>query len=257
MKNTLLLLFFLGSFCYGQQFAPPYGTPLNRSHNLSQGLVGCWLLNEGGGAIIRNSTGYGQIEGSLIANPIFKPSPLGLSLSLNGSTQYGSIADNDLFSPATQINMTISCWVMLPSITSPTHVCFVGKGESGNYEWAVEWANTTGFLFITWRSSGIETVDKFGIFPVANQWYHLCMVITNGSSSPPVTACYVNGILSPTSSGSGGAMSNGTSAVNIGRRPDNSFYLNGSVADVVMLNKAITVTEVWQLYANSYSMFQK
>ena len=31
---------------------PPLGSQLNYSHPLSQGLVGCWLMNEGGGKIL-------------------------------------------------------------------------------------------------------------------------------------------------------------------------------------------------------------
>lgn len=30
-------------------YKPPYGVKLNRQHPLAQGLVGCWLMNEGGG----------------------------------------------------------------------------------------------------------------------------------------------------------------------------------------------------------------
>jgi hypothetical protein len=33
---------------------PPLGSQINQGHPLSQGLVGCWLMNEGGGEYIRN-----------------------------------------------------------------------------------------------------------------------------------------------------------------------------------------------------------
>ena len=37
---------------------PPLGSVLNPDHPLSQGLVGCWLLNEGGGEKVYNLTHY-------------------------------------------------------------------------------------------------------------------------------------------------------------------------------------------------------
>lgn len=37
------------------QVKPPLGSQLNFSHPLSQGLVGCWLMNEGGGNLVNDS----------------------------------------------------------------------------------------------------------------------------------------------------------------------------------------------------------
>ena len=42
------------------QSKPLFGTPLNRAHPLAQGLVGCWLLNEGSGLTAYDSSGKGN-----------------------------------------------------------------------------------------------------------------------------------------------------------------------------------------------------
>jgi len=39
---------------------PRLGTPLNHSHPLAGGLVGCWVMNEGSGTLVKDSSGHGN-----------------------------------------------------------------------------------------------------------------------------------------------------------------------------------------------------
>ena len=69
---------------------PPVGAQLNLSHPFSRGLLGSWLLNEGSGKAVHDSSGQGN-EGTLInmADPPaasgWCAGPFGNSLLFNGS----------------------------------------------------------------------------------------------------------------------------------------------------------------------------
>ncbi len=63
---------------------PPLGTPINWGHPLAQGLVGCWLMNEGGGLYAFDSSGRNN-KGALTNLPLWYPGKSGTALSFDGS----------------------------------------------------------------------------------------------------------------------------------------------------------------------------
>ena len=51
---------------------PPLGSQINWGHSLSQGLVGCWILNEGGGKLSKNIAPTPNTNLALTTNIYFK-----------------------------------------------------------------------------------------------------------------------------------------------------------------------------------------
>ena len=52
---------------YNPLLKPPLGTPLDKSHRLARGLVGCWLMNENGGTTVfdlSGNVGTGTFQGT-------------------------------------------------------------------------------------------------------------------------------------------------------------------------------------------------
>src|SRR5574343_1224684 len=79
---------------------PPFGTPLNRSHPLAQGLVGAWLFNEGGGNKVTDATIYNpwlHTRNNDILSCSWNTGPNGRNILFNGTT-----------SPASYIKLGIS-----------------------------------------------------------------------------------------------------------------------------------------------------
>ena len=69
-----------------RQWKPPFGTPINRAHPLSQGIVGAWLLQEGGGLAAYSSTGRHDM--TLQEGPPWGRGQFGGVVNMDGSLDY-------------------------------------------------------------------------------------------------------------------------------------------------------------------------
>ena len=58
---------------------PVLGTRLDSRHPLSQGLVGCWLFNEGAGTSVADLSGNNKY-GTLIGTAGWRPTEKGMAL---------------------------------------------------------------------------------------------------------------------------------------------------------------------------------
>ena len=76
---------------------PPVGSTLNWGHPLSKGLVGCWMMNEGGGNLVNDiaSKYNGTNSGAVWSNQ-----QKGKALKFNGTS------DNILIGDKSKLNLT-------------------------------------------------------------------------------------------------------------------------------------------------------
>lgn len=218
-----------------------------------RGLVGYWPLDESGGSVARDLTG--QRHGTYTVAPQFlKESPVrrGHSAGFTG-TQYVTVADADALTPGTTGQMSWSLWTK-PNDTVQNHL--IAKGTGSNYEWGILrgvlplFTNGTGFVAQMWQANGnsyaaVQTGS--GSVPTG-QWCHLCVTLTQGTA----LRIYLNGVQVGLSTSFSGSMANGSSAVNIGRRPDNVRFYNGNLGDVAIWNRALTAGEAMSLYAEAF-----
>ena len=238
---------------------PLLGMPLNHSHPLSQGFVGCWLLNEGGGQIAVNSKGSALLNGGLTSGTTFKATQNGIGCNFTGSS-YITIPDSDMWSPSASPNQqwTVSAWVRFDVVSGS--IAVVSKGAASNYEWYIGFETTAGrqLEFLAWNAAGITaTRASSNITPVVGRWYHLVATMKNTTSTPPTSSIYVNGLFKATDSLTvANTMANGTATLRFGNRADAVNFLTGCVNNVMIWQRALSATEVWQLYTNPYYMFQ-
>lgn len=215
-----------------------------------RGLVGYWRLNESSGSTARDLTG--QRHGTYTVAPNYlKESPVkgGNSAGFTG-TQYVTIADADALSPGTTGQMSWSLWTK-PNDTVQNHL--IAKGTGSNYEWGILrgvlplFTNGTGFVAQMWQSGGTSyaVVQTGSGTAPTGQWCHLVVTLVQASA----LRIYMNGVQVALSTSFTGSQANGTSAVNIGRRPDNVRFYNGNIGDVAIWNRALTAGEAMTLYA--------
>ena len=82
------------------RYKPPPGSRVDKQIQLAQGLVGCWLFNEGAGRVANDISGYGN-HGTLagMVNPPTATSGWGGGgLQFDGSDDYVNIADTPTLS---------------------------------------------------------------------------------------------------------------------------------------------------------------
>lgn len=224
---------------------PPLGAQINCAHPLARGLVGFWLFNEGGGDKAYDLSGYGN-HGTLTnmafpptVNSGWIPAKFGTGLSFDGTDDYVSITDNSSLDISDEI--TLEVWVYLTSY--PTNdTAFVGKYR--NYGMGIK--GTTHVL------SYHEVGNTVGLSVVPlNQWNHLVVTAKNIGDE---VKFYMNGELNRERTDWTVNLTTNNNSLGIGY--DETFtYLNGLIDQVRIYNRALSATEIRELYTNPFGMF--
>lgn len=230
---------------------PTRGILLNRTHPLARGLVGAWLLNEGGGNKICNFSGN-QGTGAFYGDTKWAAGKFGSCLSFDGS-------DYVLFPSIVNLSYasgTITWWMYsnLSYDDSSIHAWWgqLNNGSAPEFT-AQKFLNNN--IYVGFSSSGHE--DRV-IIPASSSnypqktWGFYTFTWVNGGLS----SLYRNGVLLGSNGGN-------TTAVNINQafrlggadfNPDQFF--NGLIDDVMIFNRALTASEVAWLYREPFCMFQ-
>lgn len=231
---------------------PELGTPLNRSHQLTKGLVGFWLLNEGGGTHSQDSTRIQRIDGT-VSGAAWVKSHRGNSVLFSGSTH--SVMVPDFY--AGSLARTYSFWIMMTSLPSAgLLVAAIGKRYSASGEMAI-YINDTGkarFLLYGTAGPGTQLFDFTATTGMATGvWTHIAFTY-DGST----VRAYFNGSADGTSNVVLGANTiiNGPDNYYFGQEGDNTRPLAGALMDIKIYERALSGTEVRQLYNYPYQMFK-
>ena len=165
----------------------------------------------------------------------------GGALALNGTNAYASVPDSPTLKGMGQLS--VACWVRLNSLPPSGGYVFplakdlsyrIAVGSSGSAHFAVATSNNA------WYSSG--TMVGFGTLS-PNNWYHL--VATYDGTR---IRTYLNGALVASGSPISGTIKDTTANLTLGT--SNGGYLNGSLDEVTIFNKALSDQEVLTLYNN-------
>jgi hypothetical protein len=221
-------------------------TATKSTNSLNQGLVGYWTMDNrdidwtsATAGTIRDRSGNGN-TGTLNGMGKATSSVAGKVGQAVGFRGNSSIDVGD-YSWGNGENFSISEWTY--TSTSTTMVVF-GKG-AWEYDILQNYGGNLGaYTFIYYNSSGSETINVSGFGGKLNQWNHFSLTF-DGS----VAKMYVNGILGETKPKGIGTWQNRTNAATIGQGYiNNGFPFIGKIDDVRVYNRALSATEVKQLY---------
>lgn len=223
----------------------PYrGLIIDKTHQLSKGLVGYWLLNENSGNSFKDYSGY-QNDGTFINNPSWIPT----GINLTGYTDY------------------LRCNVRnIPSGTSPRSVVIWFTPQSnGGVLFAINTTNNYKFLvlclnyFGQWYlfSDNINTDNNVTIsgseVPVTNRLSCLVFVLSDSTHAQ----YYLNGshvkdivFQIPINTGT-------PTYITLGDRLDlTGQNFTGYIHSVSFYNRALSSQEVYPLFHSPYEIFQ-
>ena len=219
---------------------PLPGARLNMAHPLTQGLVGCWLLNENGGVRAMDLSPYGN-HGLLTS---FATPP---KRSFNGLLFDG--VDDYVLCTTTEADLatfTAEAWFN-PSTTVVAQYNLIGHGSSPTDNGWNFAQNGTG-LRITF--AGVGNYDSTADILSVGKWYQGLMTLLGTTAT-----FYLNGQL--INSAATGALAVATHKYALGATPGGATLFGGFIALARVYNRVLNATEIKQLYQDPYGMILK
>ncbi len=215
--------------------------------DIKTGLIGHWGFDEGTGTVTYDESGNGN-NGTLVGGPTWQSTSTckeSYCLGFNGSSTY-VVNNNGGFLPAGASARTITFWSYpLPSGSYPIVIAYgcssegYGCSDSGQGKYiAVEVGTSWGFRV------DAETCGIVGpSLPASQQAWHFFSVVFNGDNT---VTFYIDGMNKSTV----------TAPCTINTVNGNGFsigagrwgYYNGLLDDIRVYNRALTASEIDQLY---------
>ena len=199
------------------------------------------LSYPGSGATWTDLSGNGN-NCTLVNSPTFD-SANGGSIVFNGSTQYGSVANNTLLNSSTQ---TISVWYNTTNNVLGRSAILVGKTDASNSLNGYNLFGTGGAQI----KNASSTTNVTGGTITNSTWFNVTMTFTSGASA----LFYVNGTLAATTSIISFTIS--TQPMRIAISQD-SFWtaFAGKIAKIDIYNTVLSATDILQNYNSIKSRF--
>ena len=222
---------------------PAYGTVIvDPFHPLSQGLIGYWLMNEGGGNIAYDISRHGN-HGTLTNGPTWGGSKFGGGLGFDGSDDYADCGNDASLNPA-------------GAVTVGARVCSSTSTDNRKIVDKSSWVDKDGYVLYMengiWRGIVFNGGDAFfvdGSSITTNNWYYL--TLTYDPTTKDVKL-YENADLKDTNTLTGERTNTGLN-LKIGIEATGSDYtFNGTIDEVRIYNRALAAWEVKQLYRNPF-----
>jgi hypothetical protein len=210
------------------------------------GLTGYWKLNNDGLANEAvDSSGFGN-DGTLVNSPTWNPNgKVDGSLSFNGVNDYVSTGVT-MSNFITAGESTISVWIKPMGFPkTQSSVYDLPAVLSDTYAWIGIHRGITGGLDRIWVYNYDTNIDSIGVSYAVNTWINIVLVHSGGN-----LYAYKDGnpVGAPIASGNTGDLSEslliGKTYTNI----LNNSYFNGEIDDIRVYNRALSATDVQDLY---------
>ncbi|MBU6490980.1 hypothetical protein KGQ25_02400, partial [Patescibacteria group bacterium] len=245
---SVLLLSVLAAFSPFLPVHPALASTISSSLSMppnNLGLVGWWTFD--GANMVSNvadSSGQGN-NGNLVGytSTTTLPGPVGQALSFNGSSQYVNVPTSS--SLAITGDMTVVAWVYLNSYANYNGIVSkTGSGANQNEPapFDVYTNQSTGYVSF-YRGNGTTPGFVVSTSPVPLGKWQQIAITQQGTT----VTHYLNGVPNGTGTLSASIADAGQPML-IGYRTDNATKMNGKMDDVRIYNRALSASEIIQMY---------
>jgi hypothetical protein len=221
----------------------------------SNGLAGWWKLDDASSGTAQtsaaDSSGNGNTGTTQNAPTWTSGGKVGNALILNGTTQWVNVPD--VASLRLAGSWTVSGWTKLAALpASAAKGKIIDRDDSSgytNYGLAID--NASGCAGLGWRvafnDTGGATYQTCYVTTVnTGTWYHVTGVWDSSTSN---LLLYLNGVLVATQNYAGHVPTSSSGTVlALGQQGPGLQYLNGTVDEVRLYSRALSASEVWDLY---------
>jgi hypothetical protein len=237
---------------------------------LAKRPVAYWRLGERTGPTASDATGNGH-AGTYRGNPALgEPGAIANdpdgAVRLGGHHDYVEISDSVHFSqPASGRGLTVEVWMrpdvlVFPGQTAQTYVHWLGKGDTGDFEWGFRFysqdsaSRPNRISAYIWNASGGEGAGAyFQDRLVAGRWIHVVAGFDPGDGSDPNAgvSIYRDGVLRGNPRRTRGARyasynivpAHGAAPLRLGTRDLDSFF-TGALDDVAVYPRVLSAAEI-------------
>jgi len=249
----LVFILFCPSFCYAERNKPPLGSQINWSHPLSKGLVGCWLMNEGGGNKIND---IARKNNGTNSGGTWNTTTKGKVLYFNGSSYVNCGSSGSINSISTAISLV--AWIKTSSSTNSIQIIsHDGVASIPVRCWDLD-IYVSKLQANFWDSTGNRSYTDSLTTVNDNVWHFI--VATCDAKGDRKARVYIDGKLDNTGT-QGNFYDLNTSLtrmVYIGARDyTTACYFTGYISDVCVYNRALSPQEIQQLYIDPYCFIKK
>jgi hypothetical protein len=207
------------------------------SLSVAAALRGEWLLD--GNA--SDSSSYGA-NATLLGSPPFVAGRVGQALSLNGTTQYATVADANHLDLTS--GLTMAAWIR-PAGAAPATQDLIKKATLGGVDGYELSLSSAGTVFV--RLNQAASADTFRVnsttaYPLSNSaWMHVAATY-DGTT----IRLYINGTLE-SSVGGPAAIATNSLPLTLGAQSDASRFYSGLLDDVHLYSRALSAAEITAL----------
>jgi hypothetical protein len=228
---------------------PPLGIRPDWSNPITKGLVGCWLMNEGGGNLVNDLSGNGN-RGT-ITNALWAPGKFGSCLSFDGTGDYVNLG-NKIFTPGgavTTNDFTLSLWVNTSA--GATSRC-MGKYQDADRRLYLRLDTAIVDFYARTTAGAIIDIGGVSTGLIAGQWTHVAIVAPRGRTP----AFFIHGISRSLtySTCTTGTLEN-TGDLHLGGY--NGTGWPGLIDHLQIYNRALSASEIARLYQEPFAMFRR
>ena len=242
---------------------PPVAARLNPAHPLADHLVGCWLLHEGAGQVVRDVSGQ-RHDGSFSGNPTWTPGTFGPVVEFDGNNDWISMGNCLNLGPD---DVTVLALVQYsgdqPEQWEGEHIgAIAGKGylcPSGGYGLSIGAGNR-----ICWQARNQSTVFNVVSDSALNDGlWHAAIAVCDRDSVTGMRL-YIDGVRQSTTADPtsiAGIDVTDPAAFAIGSRQDTGLTWTwdflGRVAAVCVWKRVLTEAQIGQLQREPFALFAR
>lgn len=225
---------------------PLFPAILDNTHPLSQGLGGYWLFNEGAGLTAFDVSGKKK-HGTLTNGPTWTAGKFGKAINFDGSNDYVSTGAS---TPYQGTNISISLWARN---TSTSNNSLFGAAADSSASRINAHLPYSGVVY--WDFGRITSGGRLSkIAPTLTDGWHHWVFWASGGNSMKI---YLDGAEWATQASGDSAGYTGSSTFSIGSFLPSSLYFNGRIDNVRIYNRALSESDVKQLYTDPFAGFSQ
>jgi len=242
--RTLLLLSLLATTC----FAQPSKFGFGQNPSLQYGLVGWWTFNEGSGTTACDWSGNGN-NGTLSGTTL----PVWTNGVVGGGMYFtnGKVVLPPYAAQIVTNAFSFCSWICTTQAQYSTILGYYDAYLSSGVLWGLA---SDGKLHVEWGTAndGNNIYGSLGAKVNTGNWLHYCLTYTNLQAK-----CYVNGALSASKTITTNWVVLANKTIQIGTPVASNEPFIGSMDDFRIYNRALSATEVQQLYWQTASQWKQ